>query len=477
MSPRALSEVTRRALFAGLAGAGLAMPALSRLRSGLHTINDVTGMNPVAVSRLVRPRDSGEVSRLLAEWQGPVSIGGGCFSMGGQTAEEASLHLDMRGMNRVLSFQPAARTARVQTGMRWRQLQSVIDPQNLSVKIMQSYSDFTIGGALSVNCHGRYVSAGPIVNSVRGITLVLAGGRTIQASRDRHADLFHAAIGGYGGLGVITEAELELVPNPRIAREVAQVALADYPGFFRNRVKGRSAALLHNADIDPADFTSATAITWVETDRPVTVSQRLHPEDELYGWDRTEVWALARMPGAHLLRRTLVDPLDHAATPVVWRNHEASLSLRSLGPISNATNTCALQEYFIPTAHFVDFGRAMAQVLRHARVNALNVSIRQAPADSGTLLAWARQEVFSFVLYYQQSKAPQAAAEVGIWTRQLIDAALALGGSYYLPYQLHATQVQFRHAYSGAKQFAALKADVDPRGQFRNRMWDKYLPA
>jgi FAD/FMN-containing dehydrogenase len=434
-------------------------------------------MNPVPVARLVRPRDSGEVSRLLAGWQGPVSIGGGCFSMGGQVAEEASLHLDMRGMNRLLSFQPAAKTVRVQTGMPWRALQSIIDPQDLSVKIMQSYSDFTIGGALSVNCHGRYVSAGPIVNSVRGITLVLAGGQTIQASRDRHADLFDAAIGGYGGLGVITEVELELVPNLRMAREVAQVALADYPGFFRSRVKGRSAALLHNADIDPADFTSATAITWVETDRPVTVPQRLYPQDDRYRWDSTEVWALARLPGAHLLRRALVDPLDHASTPVVWRNHEASLSLRSLGPISSASDTAALQEYFIPTAHFVDFSHAMAQVLRDARVNALNVSIRQAPADPSTLLAWARQEVFSFVLYYQQSKAPQATAEVGVWTRQLIDATLALGGTYYLPYQLHATQPQFRRAYPGAKQFAALKAEVDPRTQFRNRLLDKYLPA
>src|SRR5579859_4061885 len=115
MSPPALSEITRRALLGGLAGAGLAMPGFSRLRSAFPLVNDVTGMNPVPVARLVRPRNSGEVSRLLGDWQGPVSIGGGCFSMGGQVAEQASLHLDMRGMNRLLSFQPAAKTVRVQT--------------------------------------------------------------------------------------------------------------------------------------------------------------------------------------------------------------------------------------------------------------------------------------------------------------------------------------------------------------------------
>lgn len=459
----------------GLAAAGLIISDRSRADPA-PVVNDVTGMNPVRVARLVRPRDGHEISQLLTDWRGPVSVGGGCFSMGGQVAEEASLHLDMRAMNRLLAFDPAAKSLRVQTGMRWRDIQAVIDPHDLSVKIMQSYSDFTVGGALSVNCHGRYVAAGPLVNSVRRVTLALAGGRTVEASREQHPELFYAAIGGYGGLGVITEAELELVPNVRMARNVALVPLPDYPAFFRDRVKRLPDALLHNADIDPADFATATAITWIRTDRPVTVPERLYASGNTYRWDRSKVWALAELPGAHYLRRTLVDPLDYASTPVVWRNHEASLSLRSLGPISSAAATCALQEYFIPVQHFVDFAHNLAKILRDARVNALNVSIRQAPADPGTILAWARQEVFSFVLYYQQSTAPAAVAQVGAWTRQLIDAALALGGSYYLPYQLHASRAQFHAAYPRAKRFAELKAEFDPRGQFRNRLWDKYLP-
>jgi len=459
----------------GVAAAGLALGGLSQARPHPAIVNDVTGMNPVPVASLIRPRDGRQIGDLLADWQGPVSIGGGCFSMGGQVAEEASLHLDMRGMNRVVAFNPDAKTLRVQTGARWRDIQAVIDPHNLSVKIMQSYSDFTVGGALSVNCHGRYVAAGPLVNSVRRVALVLAGGRAVEASRDQHPELFYAAIGGYGGVGVMTEVELDLVPNVRMAREIADVPLADYPGFFRDRIKSRPQALLHNADIDPADFTRTTAVTWVQTGRPVTVPDRLYAPGDSYAWDRTKVWALARLPGAHLLRRALVDPLDHASTPVVWRNHEASLGLQSLGRLSNATATCALQEYFIPVAHFLDFAQALGRVLREAEVNALNVSIRQTPADPGTLLAWARHEVFSFVLFYQQAVSARAVAEVGNWTRRLIDAALALGGSYYLPYQLHASRAQFRQAYPGAGRFAALKAEVDPRGQFRNRLWDKYL--
>ncbi len=64
--------------------------------------------------------------------------------------------------------------------------------------------------------------------------------------------------------------------------------------------------------------------------------------------------------------------------------------------------------------------------------------------------------------------------KVSVWTRELIDIALAFGGTYYLPYQLHATREQFSRAYPGAQRLFALKARFDPQKRFRNKLWDKY---
>jgi len=61
-----------------------------------------------------------------------------------------------------------------------------------------------------------------------------------------------------------------------------------------------------------------------------------------------------------------------------------------------------------------------------------------------------------------------------VWARELIDAALSVEGTYYLPYQLHATEAQFRRAYPRAREFFALKRQRDPAGRFRNHLWDKY---
>ncbi|MEY2439634.1 MAG: hypothetical protein QOI34_1019, partial [Verrucomicrobiota bacterium] len=116
----------------------------------------------------------------------------------------------------------------------------------------------------------------------------------------------------------------------------------------------------------------------------------------------------------------------------------------------------------------------MRRTLQHHNVDVVNVSVRHANQDPGSLLAWARTEVFGFVIYYKQGTSAEAQRRVGEWTRELTDAALTLGGSYYLPYQLHATERQFRQAYPRAGEFFQLKARLDPANKFRNELWNKY---
>ena len=149
--------------------------------------------------------------------------------------------------------------------------------------------------------------------------------------------------------------------------------------------------------------------------------------------------------------------------------------MAELEPRTRRWSSYVLQEYFIPPRHFLSFARAMATLLRTREVEALNVSIRHAPADRVSLLPWAREEVFCFVLYYKQRTTPAALQAVGRWTRELIDIALRHEGRYYLPYQLHASAAQFEQAYPEATQLRRVKRDADPQGRFSNELWRRYL--
>ncbi|HEV3007931.1 MAG TPA: FAD-binding oxidoreductase [Burkholderiales bacterium] len=426
------------------------------------------------MARARQPRSAEDVRAVLRDWSGPVSVGGGRFSMGGQIAFPDSLHLDMRSMRDVVRFDPARRVVRVQAGATWRDIQDVIDPHDLSVRIMQSYSNFTVGGSVSVNCHGRYVGRGPLVNSVRALQLVTAAGEVLELTRAREAELFRGAFGGYGALGVVTEVELELDPNGRIERAVERVPLERYPEYFAQRIARDSRALLHNADLTPPEFDAPRAITWLASERPLTEPRRLVPRGLDYSSSQNAIWAVTELPGGSQIRDQIERKLLEKPA-VAWRNHEASMDTASLEPRTRKISTYLLQEYFIPVARFAPFARDLARILKARRVDALNVSIRHSPADATALLPWAPAEVFSFVLYYKQRTHAAASARIAGWTRELIDAALDQGGRYYLPYRLDATREQFAKAYPEAVKFAALKKRVDPANRFRNMLWERYL--
>lgn len=447
----------------------------SVLASSDMWIENVTKLYPVKVSVISSPQTTDEISKSITGHTGKISIGGGRYSMGGQVAISGGLHLDLRKFSRLVWFKPESRRVRVQSGMRWRDLQDIIDPHGLSVQTMQSYSNFTVGGSLSVNAHGRYVGNGPIVNSVKAISLVLADGSIIETSQSRNAELFSAAIGGYGAIGVIAEVELELVKNVKMERIVQTVELDGYVEFFSNNIKADKLSIMHNADLLPPNFERPIAITWRETDKQLTEEARLTPRDQSYGLEQNVVWTLTELPGSEKLRKDVITPLRNAKKIVKWRNHEASLDAAELEPRTRLMSTYVLQEYFIPVRNFEPFAKSMATVLKKYNVEALNVSIRHSPADKVSLLPWAKEEVFSFVLYFKQRTSEKSKLRVGVWTRELIDAALSNNGRYYLPYQLHATKSQFESAYPEAKELKLIKKKVDPTHKFDNELWKKYL--
>lgn len=451
----------------------LVLPASVPVYAGT-TINDVTQLNPIEVNQVLSPHSIEEMQQALKNQQGPVSIGGGRYSMGGQTASENSLFLDMRGFDKVIAFSPEQKLITVQPGITWRKIQELIDPYNLSVKIMQSYANFTVGGSLSVNSHGRYVGLGPLIKSALSIKVLLADGSVIEASPAQNSEIFYGAIGGYGGLGVIVEATLQLAENKKVERQVQRLRVNQYKNFFFQYIRNDSRAIFHNADFYPPAYQELSSITWIETEKALTVSDCLIPL-------HSEDWAgplfaefLSEFPMGKEIRAQILDPISYSFERVVWRNYEASYDVNGLEPKSRQESTYVLQEYFVPVERFDDFVPKMREIFQTHSVNVLNVSIRHAHPDPGSLLAWAREEVFSFVVYYKQGTSEKDKTEVGNWTRELIDAALSVGGAFYLPYQIHASEKQFHQAYPRASEFFSLKDKLDPQARFTNKLWDRY---
>lgn len=442
-----------------------------------HEIRDVTELVRITPDHVAHPVDADEVEALLLAHDGPVSIGGGRFSQGGQIGIDGTLFLDLRGMDDIVALDVENRRIRVEAGITWRKIQEAIDPHDLSLKIMQSYANFTVGGSLSVNSHGRYVNEGPLVHSVRSLELVTVDGQRIRASRDENADVFFGAVGGYGGLGVITEVELELARNEPVERAVERMPVGAFGPWFDTHIRGSTEAVFFNADIYPPTYDDLVTVTFSRTDREPTVPDRLQAGGDSSRIERATYWWVSEAPLGKQARSELIDRMRLGSRPVVWRNFEASYDVRGLEPGSREQSTYVLQEYFVPVGSFDGFAAKMREIFTRYDANVVNVSIRHATADPDTLLSWAPVESFAFVVYYKQGTSDAARTEVGIWSRELVDAVLSEGGTYYLPYQILATDDQFHRAYPRAEEWFALKMQLDPTYRLRNALWDRYLPA
>lgn len=447
-----------------------------RSGQGETVINDVTQLNPVKVKDVFVPQSAAELSDFLRRDQGPCCIGGGRFSMGGQTSSPDCTLLDMRRMNQILEVNAEQKTARVQPGVRWCDLQRALDEHDLAIQVMQTYANFTIGGSLSVNCHGRYIGLGPLILSVESLRFVTADGNEHFASPQENSQLFYAVVGCYGALGVVTEVTLKLTDNLPIVRTAQKMDRDQYLKFFKEKIRGDQAAVFHNADLYPPHYKRLLAVTWSRTEQPHRRSQRLQSGKTTYPIHRYFYWAVTETPLGKWRREHLFDPAFYRKALIYWRNFEAGYCVGELEPSSRKHKTYVLQEYFVPIDRFDEFTGTMAGILQKHRANVVNISVRHAFADSGSLLAWAPEEVFAFVLYYKQGTDPKSRAHVGVWTRELIDASLQCGGRYYLPYQPWASHEQFHRAYPRAEELFALKHQYDPNYRFRNSLWDKYYP-
>jgi FAD/FMN-containing dehydrogenase len=439
-------------------------------------VNDVTAINPIQVGKVIQPQITDEIIEAIKTTSGPISIGGGRFSMGGQIGYENSLHIDMRKFNKVLRLDTINKQVTVQAGIVWRDLQRVIDTHNLSIKIMQTYANFTVGGSVSVNCHGRYIGHGPIVSSVLELKLITASGEEITANREKNRDVFAAAIGGYGGIGVIAEVTLQLADNVKVERQTMVVPADGYNDFFNTTIRNDKDVIFQNGDLYPPHFDIINSVAWKKTDKELTDEVRVTPEGEVYWLEAQVMKVVSSGDAGKWMRRNIIDPYIYSDEMVVWRNREASYDVAELEPASREEDTYVLQEYFIPVNNIKSFIPKMKAIYDLYDVNVINVSLRHAYPDEETYLSWAADEVFAFVIYYKQGTDLEAREQVRQWTVDMTDAILSENGRWYLPYQPHATVEQFQKGYVKADQYFEVKNRLDSAHRFTNKLLDKYNP-
>lgn len=180
-----------------------------------------------------------------------VARGAGTGLSGGATPSPGSLVLSLAKFNRILAIDPAARTARVQPGVRNLAISEAAAPYGLYyAPDPSSQLACTIGGNVAENAGGVHcLKYGLTVHNVLALRVALADGTVVEigsAAFDSPGyDLLALMIGSEGMLGVVLEATVRLTPKPL----TAQVVMASFDDVV---AAGEAVAAIIAAGIIPA---------------------------------------------------------------------------------------------------------------------------------------------------------------------------------------------------------------------------------
>lgn len=129
--------------------------------------------------------------------------------------------IDTSTLNHVLHVDTQSRTVLVEPNVRMDALVAATLPHGLVPPVVMEFPGITVGGGFSGSAaESSSFKAGFFDKSVNWVEFVLAGGEVVRASEGERKDLFHAAAGSLGTLGVATCFEMRLVQ----AREFVELS-------------------------------------------------------------------------------------------------------------------------------------------------------------------------------------------------------------------------------------------------------------
>lgn len=446
--------------------------------------NDNGQISATNVSRVVHVQSEADILKALQDANSehiPIAIMGRQHSQGGQSLAPKAIELDMLSFSKILGINAKKKQVTVQSGIIWSDLQKYINQYNLAIKSMQSPNIFTVGGSMSVNAHGDDFRAGAVGNSIVAFHIVLANGKKVFVSPDSNPDLWAAVIGGYGLFGVVTDVTLQLTDNNLLVSSYEETDLADFPAYFRRKILTNKNAVLFYAHLDIVNGSNFLRNMYVITYKNTHVLP-----NKVISLDNPDKWNTILTPMFNISRhgklgKTLRWNLEKKIFSKFYNNRVVTRNNAMEKPVKFASDHHSkydadwLQEYFIPVDELPQFITKMRNIFLENNVNLLNVTIRYVPAEKNIFLAYAKNDCFAVVLYFNQNLSQNNIEQAQSWTRSLINTALSLNGSYYLPYQLFAEKSQFKKAYPGCQQIIKFKRIYDPNKIFVNTFYQHYL--
>jgi len=395
--------------------------------------------------------------------------------------------LDMSAMNRIVEFDEATAQITVQAGIRIIDIYQAVHHRLLTLPASPTESHSSVAGAICANVNGKEAwRQGSFAHQVVRLKLLLADGEILTIDRDH--ELFTAAVGGIGLLGIIVEATLQLKPIPSPYVEIDRIPVADVDALLAQmvRVEDSCDAAVVWVDAYARGPKTGRAVIhtarWIERD-DTEVRRRQVLEAGYERLERHRQFGLA----LHEKFGPILALMLHAQRPMMnLFNRLYYAGGRLLATMGRSSNTelflrFAFEASFtVPPAHLVCGPRGYTVQLTFPRSDAREAIIellgicRLSPCPPVTTILRAHkaddclisfsEDGYSLNFEFHPKTRHEAASRQAV--DRLIDATARRGGKIHLAKDQVLRPDQFYRVYPRYADLLAIKRRLDPQGLF-----------
>jgi FAD/FMN-containing dehydrogenase len=459
-------------LGAGLAASLSLGPPASRApsgQSGVDVYDLHTHTQHARVRAILRPTTPEEVSAAIQNHP-VICPAGRLHSSGGQQLLDGACLLDTRRLRRILACDAAAGHIDVEAGVTWPDLISWLRQHapHWTIRQKQTVNRVTLGGSLSANAHGNTLGLAPLSGDILSLDIMDADGNLHRCSRGEPG-WFSMAAGGYGMAGVITALRLALRAREKLRALAEFVPAHDAPEAFARLASDGARLATMALDTTPSRLLQHGVLRYA-LPHPAGHAEPL-PSPAPDTWldfvrllhdDRARTW--------EAMCAAAVDSAGHT-----YHADDLMMSDTYLdGYHAHLGAGCdPIAEFMVPATQLPAFLEATAAVLREASTEVLLAEVRVVEADHDTVLTYAPQRMASLALMAHIDSTASGTAQLDQTWRAVLDAAIALGGTFHPAFGRFATPAQMRRCLPW-EEFVRRKQRLDPRGRFRSAWYDAY---
>ena len=407
-----------------------------------------------STDNLHRPDTLEQVQELVAAFP-KIKALGSRHSFNGIADSKDSL-ISLERFDRVLEIDRTRRTVTVEAGIKYGTLSERLHAEGFGLLSMASLPHISVAGACATATHGSGNRRANVAAAVSGMEIVTASGEIKKISRELDGETFHGLVVHLGGIGIVTELTLDVVPTYLMRQDVYEnlsfaaaeshfeeiTASADSVSLFTdwkgprfNQVWRKRQVEENDSYVAETDFFGATLAT-----RP------MHPIPEVDAEHCTQ----------------------QLGVPGLW--HERLPHFRMDFTPSNGEELQS--EYLVPRQYAFPALLALEGLREEIAALALVSEVRTIAADTLWMSPCYRQDCVSIHFTWTRDWPAVSALLPKIESALSSFSTRPHWGKLFTM-----NSAQIASLYPNLPKFRDLLIEFDPQGKFRNAFLDKYIFA